>query len=194
MNTIVISVLFLLLFIIVLTEFLLIIMLARQVGRLVQRFGGESGALATSMGPSIGSKLPFSKVTPMNSPLKLIEGTPSLMVFTQTSCPICDKLIKSIQTLATGEKDINIYVIARGENQTKHYNNWNALKRRNLFYCVDEEAFKLSNIDGVPYAVLIDENLEVLSKGLVNNLAHLESLLNSNGEEQPIDGRGVISV
>jgi methylamine dehydrogenase accessory protein MauD len=153
--------------------------LARQLSLLFMRVG-PVGARMFSAGPAIGDLAPELLLTDTRRRSFRLGGTRNhrlLMMFVSPRCPACDAIATSFSTLAKSEPELDLVLI--GYDSEERIEGF--LRRHNLAnvtYLVDDQAAIKYGITVVPYAVLVDPSGTVVAKGLVNNVAHLESILN----------------
>lgn len=156
-----------------------ILALARQVGVLHMRVA-PAGALTTAGGPSVGAKSPAI-------PTKTIDGASvnvggpapgsalRLLMFVSASCPLCKNLIPMAKSFARDERVQLIFV---GDDDTAVQRDMIAKQGLEGYQFINGpdvgQAFEVGKL---PYAVLLDADGVVLSKGLVNSREHLESLV-----------------
>jgi methylamine dehydrogenase accessory protein MauD len=154
--------------------------LARQLSLLFVRVG-PVGARALSAGPEIGDRPVRFELTTLDGVLINIPGQrrvkSTLVIFVSPQCPTCDALAPNLRTLARETDSLALVVVAQGD---AHLNKGfiRRHKLEGLSYGIDNDIAVRYGITIFPYAVLLNQDGHVLSKGLVNNMAHLESLLN----------------
>ena len=158
---------------------LALLALARQVGVLHMRVA-PSGALTTAGGPAVGSGSPVIEADDINGRHVHIGGPARdkplrLLMFVSAMCPLCKGLIPVAKSFARDERLDLTFV---GDDD--------AATQRKLITQQGLEAYTFVNgpdvgqafaVGKLPYAVLMDADGVVLSKGLVNSREHLESLI-----------------
>jgi methylamine dehydrogenase accessory protein MauD len=153
--------------------------LARQVGVLHVRVA-PAGALTTASGPAVGDKSPHLDVTALDGRAlsiggKLSTGTMRLLMFVSAQCPLCKGLIPVAKSFAKDER-VDLVFIGDDTIGVQHA----LIERFGLdaypFVNGPETGTRFA-VDKLPYAVLLDDNGTILSKGLVNSREHLESLV-----------------
>jgi methylamine dehydrogenase accessory protein MauD len=154
---------------------------ARELGVLFVRLG-PIGALPGRQGPSVGATIPMREVVDIFGNTHEIgaSGRESLLlVFISTSCSACEQILPGLATLSTNYRGIIRCVALSSTDRTPDDLAFaKKLVKAGVTYVCDAEAWKLElQIGATPYAVLTDENGRVKSKGVVNNLEHLESLM-----------------
>ncbi|MGV3512383.1 MAG: methylamine utilization protein MauD [Novosphingobium sp.] len=153
--------------------------LARQVGVLHMRVA-PAGALQTSGGPAVGGKSPAIPANTLDGS-EVIVGGPAkdvplrLLMFVSATCPLCKALIPAARSFA---KDERVELTFVGDDD--------AQVQRGLIAAQVLESYRFINgpevghafeVGKLPYAVLLDADGTILSKGLVNSREHLESLV-----------------
>lgn len=168
------------LWVLVLAELVLILALARQVGILLGRMG-RSGAepLPLPQSLKIGTAAPTFEVKTYDGQVFTYQpprARPLLLLFVRTSCPICQDIVPGLKTLCRAE-DLDLLVVAEGEEIEKHDAFAAKLDRYGIPYTVSPELFLLYRTTSVPFAVVIGTTGAVRAKGAVNRLEHLENLV-----------------
>lgn len=145
----------------------------RQVGLILGRLGPIGARSSPNVGPRVGENL-----SPFLQPAEAVvsNGKPTLYVFGSDSCGICTRIKSSVESL---------------------YNYWSGKANFILLYDPLPEGSvgkgqtskagvplirppALRNKIGiglVPFGVIVDASGTVLGKGLVNEMSHVESLL-----------------
>lgn len=153
--------------------------LARQVGVLHMRVA-PAGALTTAGGPAVGDKSPAIQAKTLDGQSVTVGGHAHgtalrLLMFVSASCPLCKNLIPMARSFASDERlELTFIgddeVAVQREMIAKH-----GLEKYRFINGPDVgQAFEVGKL---PYAVLLDGEGVVLSKGLVNSREHLESLV-----------------
>lgn len=156
--------------------------IARQVGLLHER-SAPLGAMITDHGPGIGDKAPtFSVVDVKGAKLTIggesAIGHETLLMFTSPTCPICDKLLPIVKSVAKAER-INVMLISDGSEE-EHKAFLANHKLDGIPYVISAEIGIRFQVGKVPYGVLIDEQGVIKAKGLCNTREHLESLMEAS--------------
>jgi methylamine dehydrogenase accessory protein MauD len=166
----------------VILEAVVILALMRQVGLLHLRLGA-TGARLGNTGPELGERAPEITGYDVNSgrSVKLSHsiGKSTMLVFISPGCSSCDDLMPGVVALDHHEKDTNFIVVSDLADDRA---NREFIKRDHLNgiqFIANPKIVDDYHIGGSPYAVLVDAQGIVRSKGLVNHLEHLESLLNA---------------
>lgn len=153
--------------------------LARQVGVLHMRVA-PAGALTTAGGPAVGNAAPAIPAFALDGSKQSVGGPAPhvklrLLMFVSATCPLCKALIPMAKSFARDERT-QLTFIGDDTPQAQH----DMIARHGL------EAYPFINgpevgqayaVGKLPYAVLLDADGTVLSKGLVNSREHLESLV-----------------
>jgi len=153
--------------------------LARQVGVLHMRVA-PAGALTTAGGPAVGSGSPVIEASDLDGRHVHIGGPAKdkplrLLMFVSAMCPLCKGLIPVAKSFARDER-LDLTFIGDDE----------VAVQRKLIAQQGLEGYTFVNgpdvgqafaVGKLPYAVLMDAEGVVLSKGLVNSREHLESLI-----------------
>lgn len=153
--------------------------LARQVGVLHMRVA-PAGALTTAGGPSVGSAAPAIPARTLDgAPVTIGGAAPGaalrLLMFVSASCPLCKNLIPMAKSFARDERVQLIFVgdddaaVQRAMIEAHGLGGYQFVNGPDV-----GQAFAVGKL---PYAVLMDAEGVVLSKGLVNSREHLESLV-----------------
>jgi methylamine dehydrogenase accessory protein MauD len=146
----------------------------RQVGLILGRLGPIGARSASDVGPRVGENLlPFladnANLTPKN-------GKGTLYLFGSDSCGVCVRLRPSIDSLFkywNGESNIiMVYDGATKNGQDHHHAESGGIP----LFRNDTLRQKLG-IGFVPFAVMTDCSGSVIGKGVVNDVSHVESLL-----------------
>ena len=123
--------------------------LAREVGLLRLRVGPAGALEIASEGPELGSRALAGEIP--GAP----EAELALAVFTSAGCHVCEAMRPAVDSIAAHP----------------------AVAVRRFDEHADAGAWAALDVPGSPYAVALDPDGTVLSKGTFNNLAQLESIL-----------------
>lgn len=154
--------------------------LARQIGVLHTRLA-PAGALMTTSGPKVGEPSPVLSVPDIKGDSITIGGArklPQLVLFVSPTCPVCKELVPTAKSMAKSEK-LSLVFGSDGGQVKKHSDYASKMKIEKYPYVVSLELGMKFEVSKLPYAVLIDEQGILRSKGLVNSREHLESLVES---------------
>lgn len=168
---------YVLLWIVTVATMLMLIAVLRQIGILHVRLG-PTGALEVADGPPLGADLAdiAEELTLAGAPVSSVAGAGlRLLVITSRDCSLCDVLAPSVRTWMR-RHDVKVLVaMAPGDGDDLAY----AQKHRYPADAVFRIAASESAIGhvGTPFGIVVDESWTLMSKGVVNNAEHLESLL-----------------
>lgn len=173
---------YIVLWLLVLGSVALLLALARQIGILHTRLG-PTGARITNAGLELGTEAPRFSEYDLNGHLVTLgaeRGKSTLLVFISPSCSVCGELAPAIRTLHRHEQEyVEVVVVSMLDNQAenrayvKHYN------LGSVPYLVKPHIAEMYHITSSPYAILVDAEGNIFTKGVVNHIEHLESLLNA---------------
>lgn len=176
------------LWILVLLEAIVILALARQIGLLHNRLG-PTGARMGNAGLELGDDAPPFRVQGFNGrPVTLAaeRDRPTLLIFISPTCSVCADLGSAILALYQHEKrDIEVVVVSFLEDEAENRAYIKRYRLNDIPYIVSPRIAEQYRVTTSPYAILVDSNGKVHTKGLVNNIEHLESLLNALDEGYP---------
>lgn len=161
-----------------LLQTVVILALARQVGRIQVRLG-PVGARMTSSGPEIGSAPPIYNVTDHRGRALRIGGPQAhntLIMFISPKCNICKRLIPGLKALAQQEDRLEIVLVSDGAPRD-HQNFLTEVDLGPLPYVVSSQMGMVYQIGVTPYGVLLDTQGRLRAKGLCNHMEHVESLV-----------------
>jgi methylamine dehydrogenase accessory protein MauD len=156
-----------------------VLALARQVGVLHMRVA-PAGALTTAGGPTIGNAAPAVPALTLDGRKQTVGGSAPgvplrLLMFVSATCPLCKALIPMAKSFARDERTQLIFV---GDDTPQMQRD--LIGRHGLeghLFINGPEVGQAFAVGKLPYAVLIDADGVILSKGLVNSREHLESLV-----------------
>ena len=172
------------LWVIVIALTILLFAVTRQVGILHERVA-PAGALQPTSGPKIGEITEEIKTSSLQGRSVILGGTQeeekaSLVLFISPTCPVCKELVPTAKSLAKAElNQIRLFFASDGEDLKQHKNYIHDLEIEDYPYLVSEALGMYYQVSKLPFAVLIDGNGILRSKGLVNTREHLESLIES---------------
>ena len=159
----------------------IIFLLLRQVGLLHLRIQ-PAGARTISIGPEIGDELPAMVLEDMDDPTWKLDITDNmqedvLLIFMSAGCSACRSLVPAIGPLLAETKGTIGWALVASDDLGAS----RAFRRENgltfiLFGHAPSLRAKL-NIGMTPYAILIHRSGKVVAKGIVNQIEHLESIV-----------------
>ena len=161
--------------------------LSRQVGVLFERVA-PMGALVTDAGPAVGEASPSFSLRGIQSEAVQIGGAterPTLVFFLSPTCPVCKKLIPVLKALVRDERRHLQVVLASDGEAAEHLRFVNEQGLQNMPYVLSTDLGMGYRVSRLPYAVLLDAQGVVASKGLVNSREQLDSLLNAHDMGTP---------
>lgn len=157
-----------------------VLALARQLGLVLVRTGPLGGAAVTDEGPPIGSQISPLELEPLGGSLVRIpsKGRRTLLVFVSQSCSACADLLPALRTIAVSERSEIAVVLASVANASPLSPELlESLARIGVPYVTSPTLAEQMNVRGFPFAVVISSDGITQSKGIVNNVVQLESLL-----------------
>ncbi|MAF83441.1 MAG: methylamine dehydrogenase accessory protein MauD [Gammaproteobacteria bacterium] len=170
----------LVLWLVVLALCAIVVALVRQIGVLHERIA-PAGALMLGNGPRVGEQAPQFELQGLGDVAVTIGGSQTaerstLVFFLSPTCPVCKTLLPVLESARKSERDwLQIVLASDGEVQAQQrFIEANGLA---VFpYILSAELGRAYHVEKLPYAILIDEQGILRSKGLINTREHLESL------------------
>ena len=165
--------------------------LARQIGVLHERIA-PAGALMVKSGPQVGEAAPVIAVTDMQGqPLSIgaarEDNRSTLVFFLAPNCPVCKTLLPILASSNKAEQSWLDIILASDGDETEQKAFIEKYKLQGFTYVLSEPLGLGFQVSKLPFAVLLDAEGIIRSKGLVNSREHLESLFEAKE-------RGVASV
>lgn len=168
-----------------------VLALTRQIGVLHERIA-PAGALMVAGGPKVGEAAPQLDLSDMGGGDVTIggaatDGRSRLVFFLSPTCPMCKTLLPVLKSARRSERGwLEIYLASDGDlaEQRRFVDD---AELGAFSYLLSSELGRAYQVGKLPYAVLIDQDGIIRSKGLVNTREHLESLFEAKE-------RGVASV
>lgn len=173
-----------LLWMLTLSLVVVVIALARQIGLVSQRIG-ISGARMENAGPDIEEPVAPFGATDIRSGKAVNVGKGAnpltVLLFVSSSCPTCTDLMPGVRNVAKRERQSMRLVIV----------SFRGTEEENREFCRAGGLYGIEGIDVIlmpelsiqygvlvaPYGLVLDSELRVRAKGLVNYVDHLDSLL-----------------
>lgn len=151
---------------------LVLFLTLRQLGYVLHRVG-PVGARGTDEGPRVGENLEFH-LSRLSLPRD--DAKPMLLVFGSESCGVCATVRAGAEALLRAwKKDANFIFIY---DSTSDLGNRQLTRLSRGSYELHDTSVRHSlGITFVPFALVVNRELTVIGKGLVNDASHLESLL-----------------
>lgn len=174
-----------LLVVLVLVDIILVLMilgLARELGRVQVRLG-PLGARVLESGPAVGDTGPsFAGLVDHMGRTTAVAGErprPQLLMFTGPKCSTCKALLPGIKAMAKTERDLDVVLISDGTEEEHREFLAGAGIGAELSYLDAREVGIAYQVGTTPYGILLDTDGSIAAKGLCNNMQHVESLLNA---------------
>ncbi|MDJ0395104.1 redoxin domain-containing protein [Rhodococcus sp. G-MC3] len=161
---------------------LMILGLAREIGRVQVRLG-PLGARMMDTGPKIEQVGPtFHGLTDHVGRTVSVAGhrdRPQLLLFTAPGCSTCKSLLPGMKAMARGEGDVDIVMISDGTPAEHAEFLAGAGIGDELSYIDGRDVGIAYQVGTTPFGVMLDEHGKIKAKGLCNHMAQVESLLNA---------------
>lgn len=170
-----------LLWIIVIAQVAVILYLARQLGLLYIKVG-PAGARMMNVGPKLNEQIAptyLSDIRGRGLVLGAAGDRNTLLLFLSPSCSTCVEIAKSLPAIARPERQSLLLVVTSRASLEENEPLFERLSLDNVFCVIGDQLWDAFHVALSPYALLIDTTGRLAAKGLVNNLAHLESILNA---------------
>jgi methylamine dehydrogenase accessory protein MauD len=157
-----------------------VLALARQVGILHERIA-PAGALMVRGGPKVGEQAPVIEVSDIAGRDFSIgsvrdDSRSTLIFFLSPNCPVCKTLLPVLRASRKSEADwLDIILTSDGDVTTQRA----FIDEYDLgvfTYVLSTHLGMSYQVGKLPFAVLLDHEGVIRSKGLVNSREHLESL------------------
>ena len=176
-----------LLWLVVIVLGVIVFALARQIGVLFERVA-PMGALITEGGPKIGEAAAQIACSACRARLWRSVRLDRVRCWCSLSptCPVCKKLPPVLKSAARSEKDWLDVVLASDGERPKHET---FVRQQNLEmfpYVLSADLGMSYRVNRLPFALVIDPDGIVRSKGLVNNREQLEPF-QCQGNGCPVD-------
>lgn len=156
-----------------------LLVVVRELALLRVRLGPDPGALATTEGPKIGASLPAVDGHLLTGEPFVFGPSPSskLIVFVSPHCRPCRELMPDLQRLVRRGISAELALIVQGPRS--EVESLMSLYHVEAAVIADSDLriSKLFGIQTTPLAILADQDWTVVTKGIVNNEEHVESLL-----------------
>lgn len=157
--------------------------LARQVGVLFERIA-PMGALVNDSGPKIGQPSPQFQLASLTGPGAVTigprAGRSTLVFFLSPTCPVCKKLLPILKSARTGEAGWLDIVLASDGDEEKLTRFINTAELEAFPFVNSTELGLAYRVSRLPFAVLLDADGTIRSKGLINSREQLDSLFNAH--------------
>jgi methylamine dehydrogenase accessory protein MauD len=172
------------LWVLVVVQTVVMLVIVRQVGLLYLR-SGASRARLTAVGPELGEVIEPITLHDIDDAEKQMTVGPAmdsdvLLVFVSPDCAACETLLPALRPLV-GETRAEVLWVLLATSGTRErcvdYRERNRLGF--VFFAYDAEASPHFKVGGSPYALLIRSDGTLVSKGIVNHIDQLESVLSA---------------
>jgi methylamine dehydrogenase accessory protein MauD len=170
---------------------LTVVALARQIGVLHERIA-PAGALMVSGGPKVGEASPVLDVIDIAGHEYSIgavreDAKSTLLFFLSPNCPVCKTLLPVLKSSQKSERDWLDILLASDGDSAEQQAFIEEYKLQEFGYILSSNLGMTYQVGKLPFAVLLDNEGIIRSKGLVNSREHLESLFEAKE-------RGVASI
>ena len=170
----------LILWVVVIALAITVLALARQIGVLYERVA-PAGALMIGTGPGVGDTAPALSLASLDGEVVTVgaantAGRSTLIFFLSPTCPVCDTLIPVLRSISQAESGWLDIIVASDGEPVEHVKFREQKDLGSFPYIVSTQLGVTYQVAKLPFAVLIDDQGIVRSKGLTNNREHLESM------------------
>lgn len=161
--------------------FLLVFVLARQIGTLYERIA-PAGALMIGQNLQVGDQAPQLQAEDVNSGVQVAIGSleqstrSQLLFFLSPDCPVCKSLLPIVKSVRSQEKQWLDVILATDYDPDATSQMIGEQNLSDFIFVNSELLGRLCGVSKLPYAMLIDEKGIIRSMGLVNSREHFESL------------------
>jgi methylamine dehydrogenase accessory protein MauD len=173
---------YIVLWVVVSVQAVLILALGRLVGQLTRR-NPPTGARVINPGPEIGSRVEdWSGVDLLGKEFefRFPRGRGAFLLYTSPHCTVCESLVPSarrfFEEIAPEAEGVWVMVLGSRDAQLA-YAREHGLTRHVLL--AEDQLPRSWQVQGAPFGLWIDAGGVVKSKGMTNNRDHLESLRNA---------------
>lgn len=151
----------------------------RQLGLIWVRLGGALGALQTPEGPEIGGPAPVVEAIDDSGITRSLVGESGkikLLLFMSPTCQVCDPMISTVPSFVRRvRKEADLVAVLTARDEEGKVASW---RSGGPPVITDRSMQDLWALPGLPYAVAVDDAGRVASKGVVDDVVQLESVLN----------------
>lgn len=164
------------------TLFLVVLALVRQIGLIHQRIS-PVGALSIEKQKLItGEPAPSFTLPSLTGEMVSLGGDfkkrkSTLIFFLSDTCPICKTLLPTLKSVAKEEADWLELILASDGDKSTHQDFVERSSLTQFPYLLSTELGMAYEIGKLPYGVLLDNEGQLVSHGLINSREHFESLL-----------------
>jgi len=154
--------------------------LTRQIGVLYERVA-PAGALAVNQNLEVGQLAPEMSLQTLASNMieiggKKEDGKSQLLFFVSPDCPVCKTLLPAIKSAAKTEADWIELILASDGHDQNHSGYVKQYGLEEFSYVISEILGKTYGVAKLPYAILINEQGNIASMGIINSREHIDSL------------------
>jgi methylamine dehydrogenase accessory protein MauD len=157
------------------------LVMARQIGVLHTRLPSRTARMVNA-GPDIGDRFELFEATDLFGRHVKIPpaGTRNtLLVFVSATCGACAAVVTGLKSLRRTEREtLNIILVALAGGDADSHRSFAKRHRLPFPFIVGSDLSQKYRIGLTPYAVLLGPDGIVYSKGVVNQVQDIESLLN----------------
>ena len=139
------------------------------------------GALMVAGGPKVGEAAPLIEVTDLDGLDYSLgaareDGKSTLIFFLSPSCPVCKTLLPVLKSSQRSERQWLEILLASDGDAADQQRFIEKEKLEAFPYLLSSNLGLTYQVGKLPYAVLLDQDGIIRSKGLINSREHLESL------------------
>ena len=162
--------------------FLVVLALVRQIGLIHERISPVGALSIEKQKLETGKAAPSFTLPSINGGNVSLGGDfekdkHTLMFFLSDTCPVCKTLLPVLKDVAREESDWMELILASDGNREDHLTFIERDQLQQFPYLLSTELGMAYEIGKLPYGVLLDNNGNLVSHGLINSREHLESLL-----------------
>lgn len=167
----------LLLWALLIATLLVLLIVLRQLGLIYLRMRG--GGLRLDEGPALGVALQFDEIDINDEQLRfpVARDALNLLLFTSPWCAICKEALRGLAP-ALSHHNVRAVVVDAGEAEEARVQR--DLIDADVGFIASLKRQKKIGIETIPYAIVTNGEGVIIGKGIVNNLADLEDLLEAS--------------
>lgn len=166
------------LWLVVIALCIVVVALARQIGTLHLRLGPRGALELDEEGPPVGEAPPVViTMAPDGNEVEVGGPGPArLLLFASPGCLVCDRVLPSLDVVATagGMEPLVITDVDPVETKLAYPSS-----RTTVRVVSGIDAISRYEVPGTPFVVIMDDKGVVRAKGTVNNLEQLEGLVDT---------------
>jgi methylamine dehydrogenase accessory protein MauD len=151
----------------------------RQIGLIHQRIP-PVGARMAPAGPAIGDEAPMfdqPDVLGRRTSLGSKKGRKTLMLFVSTHCSTCQEIAPAIRSIARSEAAMFDTILVSDGSMQDVLTYVRNHRLSPIPVILSGELHQAYDVVTTPFGLVINEHQKVVTKGIVNNIEHLESLV-----------------